>query len=404
MQLPILYPNGCIFPDPSLIDMSERERDDLGDIPAFAESLKMFGILQPPLITDHPDKPGHYLPITGGRRLAAYAHLALPNYPCSYRPLIPRHQFKEMELEENEQRLAMSWQEKVKCIAKSHQLRVTLALDQNKIWTQRASGAVFGCSHTHVGNCIMLYEYIVAGDKEIITAPTVGDAIEVLIKRQEDAAQAELARRAASQMFIPTPPSATPGPAGVDPAFTTILPKFLNTATPPKEIAGFLGPVTKSIQPSGQPSCQDKVSAPSGELKRFSLSKRFVLGDCLEYMRQCSPNRFDHVVTDPPYAIDLKNMEDIKDIELVKDQHQIGSNLEFLKEFIPLVYKVLRPNGYFMHCYDLDNHEKLQEMCKAAGFKVQRWPLTWHKLHNCKNDAAQYNFTKTTEWVMVCRK
>jgi DNA modification methylase len=40
----------------------------------------------------------------------------------------------------------------------------------------------------------------------------------------------------------------------------------------------------------------------------------------------------------------------------------------------------------------------------AAGFVVQRWPITWLKLSSCMNQTVGYNTTKDTEIAIVCRK
>lgn len=410
MQLPILYPNGCIIVPKTELDTSDRERAVYGDIKAFGDSLIEFGIIHPPLVTDHPRQPGKIL-ITGGRRIAGMMSLGMDHFPVIYRPNIPEEQFKELELEENEQRLGMEWQEKVRCIVKSHKMRVSKALQENKNWTQRQSGSVFGCSHTHVQNCILLYDYLVAGDQEICTADTVSDALAIIIARQEEAAQKELARRAAAQMFIPGAPIPMPtGDSSPTPLATKPIPtpKLDNEST--SLIAGFLEPLAPKPSPtppqlsSGQISCQDGSSQIVADAKRFPISKRFLHGNCLEIMASMPAMSTDHIVTDPPYAVNMENMKGIQDIGIVKEEHDIEENLTLLTQWFPLAYRLIRLNGFCVLWYDLDHHEKLQTLARKAGFTVQRWPITWHKLSNCKNDAAQYNFTKTTEHAMVLRK
>jgi hypothetical protein len=406
ITLPIIYPNGCLVIPKSDLDISERERSEMGDLSELWESIKTFGLIHPPLITDndHYGRDGdantkRYILIAGGRRTAAMTLGGLDAYPCSYRPGIPRAQFKEIELEENEQRLAMAWQEKVRLIASSHNLRVRLGLEQNVVWTQKKSGAVFGCSHTHVGNCLMLYKFLQQGDEEICKAHTVSDALEILIIRQEELAQKELARRAASEMMLPSENEPTPSSKPSPLAFTPIPQK------PNETIAGFLKPIApKAPAPSVQVSCQDGTAPPT-EKKVVNLSKRFVMIDSVRGgLAARGSNWVDHIVTDPPYAVDMANMQDIQDIGIVEEEHDIEENLQALELFIPQAIEAVRSNGFVVFFYDLDHHNHLQQLCRKAGFKVQRWPLTWHKLSNCKNKAPQYNFTKTTEWAMVCRK
>jgi hypothetical protein len=73
-------------------------------------------------------------------------------------------------------------------------------------------------------------------------------------------------------------------------------------------------------------------------------------------------------------------------------------------EFIPAAFKVIKQGGFCVFWYDLDHHEKLQQLALKVGFTVQRWPLVWVKTHTCLNQSAQYNFTKATEVCMVLRK
>lgn len=139
------------------------------------------------------------------------------------------------------------------------------------------------------------------------------------------------------------------------------------------------------------------------------LNRMLFLGDCLEVMNKTlEAGSIDHVVTDPPYGIDMENLEQTNTgmvgINTVSAEHDVENNLVLFTKLFTAVFRVLKPNGFFVLWYDLDHHEKLQALALAAGFKVQRWPLVWVKTHKCLNQAAQWNFTKTCEYAMVCRK
>jgi DNA modification methylase len=91
-------------------------------------------------------------------------------------------------------------------------------------------------------------------------------------------------------------------------------------------------------------------------------------------------------------------------IESVAAEHDITENLRLLFNFFPLAYDALKPDAFLVLWADYMVWQQLYDWAKAAGFKVQRWPIIWVKTHTCQNAAAQYNFTKTTELAMVCRK
>jgi len=147
------------------------------------------------------------------------------------------------------------------------------------------------------------------------------------------------------------------------------------------------------------------VAAAQTDAKVFDLSKRFVLGDSVRVVMPGMPSScVDHVVCDPPYGVDMDNMEKLAEIDVVKEEHDVTENMEMFLPFLQEAFRVVRPSGFCVFWYDLDHHNLLQTLAKDVGWKVQRWPIVWNKLHNCKNDSAQYNFTKKTEYAMVLRK
>jgi len=74
-----------------------------------------------------------------------------------------------------------------------------------------------------------------------------------------------------------------------------------------------------------------------------------------------------------------------------------------LMELLQVAHDVIDPKGFMCFWYDLDHHEKLMTRAKAVGWKVCRWPFIWCKSSGCSNQAAAYNFTKSTEVCMILR-
>jgi DNA modification methylase len=140
------------------------------------------------------------------------------------------------------------------------------------------------------------------------------------------------------------------------------------------------------------------------EAKDFPISKMFFCGDFREVVANFQAESIDHVVTDIPYGIDMSNLDTMKDIDTVVDTHHVEQNVEMMRPFLAEAFRVLKPNGFCVFWYDLNHHEKLQAWAKEVGFKLQSWPLVWHKLHPCRNNAATKNYTKDVEFAMVLRK
>ena len=136
------------------------------------------------------------------------------------------------------------------------------------------------------------------------------------------------------------------------------------------------------------------------------LRSLFRLGDCIDQMAQMKREgiHIDHIITDPPYGIDMANLDTIANIDTVAATHHVQQNVDQFLPFLRASFELLHDHGFLAMWYDLDHHEKLVELGKSVGFKVQRWPLVWCKTTPCSNSAAQYNFTKSTEVCLVLRK
>jgi DNA modification methylase len=119
---------------------------------------------------------------------------------------------------------------------------------------------------------------------------------------------------------------------------------------------------------------------------------------------------FDHVITDIPYGIDMDMLNQqnphggMKDIDTIEAEHDVEDNKRLFADFFPAAYKCTKPDAFVITWCDIMNWQLMYDLATKAGFKVQRWPITWCKTHSCMNQSAQFNFTKSTEIAIVCRK
>lgn len=339
------------------IKLGNRTRQDLGDLDDLAESIQRYGLIEPVVINQD-----HTL-VAGGRRLAACQQLGWAEIDVVYRETLSEDELKEIELEENVRRKDITWQERVLSIDTIHRLKVNRAALDSKTWGMRETGALFNMALCKVGYATQIATYLRANDEELRTAPSLRDALNVLLKRREQEANARLAESTIIEM-----PQASPAVNGIV--------DLLDVA-------------------QEQP------------IRHLDLASFLHHADAIEFMSTMEDGAVDHVVTDPPYGLDPDLMEQSgtgMDMSTVKDEHQVEENLQLLSEFLPEAYRVTKPNGFCVLWYDLDHHEWLSKYAKSLDWNVQRWPLTWIKLHQCMNQASQYNFTKTVEFAMVLRK
>lgn len=354
--------------------IGERLREDTlivrNKVENIAKSLRAIGPLQPIIIDEKNNL------IDGGCRHRAYMLLGQEEIPFVRRVKVTDGKKLIMEVEANFQRSDLTWQEKAKAIAKVHALKEDEAQDKGETWGQRATGSLLGVDVASVNNAVQVYAYLERKDAEVCAASSLKDAIVILAERK---------RNAAIQHRMTSTGEAPPDKDTIKPITFTL---GRAGATVP------LSPAVTSVH-------KDAVKLPS---KHVDLSQMLYNTDCVTWMLNAPKDSVDVIVTDIPYGIDLNNMEDMTNIDMMRDTHDVNANVALMPEFIKASYHILRPNSYLLFFYALQHHEKLRDWGIAAGFNVQDWPLLWLKPHSCKNNAPQCNWTKSFEPVMVMKK
>lgn len=375
----LIYPQECTLVDADSINTKERGRQDYGDVQELAANIQDYGLIHPPTLTR---RNGEVFLVAGGRRMKALELLRINPIPCLFREEMSEALLRELELFENDQRKDMTWQEKACQVYAIHRLRVAESASGGRTWSYRDTHNLTGDSLGHISHSIQCAKAILSGDVEVMNASSMTDAYKnVLLLRVEKRILEEL-----GQLGIGEVKQVQSG--GEIPVPTT-------------EIDAIFGDdmlILDDDAPSPEPVAPIEVI-------EFPISEWLIHGDSInDIMPGMDPGCVDHIVTDPPYGVDLKNMEKITDIDLVADTHKVQDNLEMLPKFLTQAYRLLKKDGYCIFWYDMNHHEKLQGWARDAGFKVQEWPLVWHKQHKCSNQVAQYNWTKNVEFAMVLRK
>jgi ParB family chromosome partitioning protein len=95
------------------IEVSDRRRQDYGDIGALAKGMKTVGLLEP-IIVDRNSKMDHYRLVAGERRLQAARMLKWRTIPANLLEHLAEEELREIELEENENRKSLTEAERRK--------------------------------------------------------------------------------------------------------------------------------------------------------------------------------------------------------------------------------------------------------------------------------------------------
>lgn len=370
-------------PVDSIIVGDDRIRVDFGDLDDLALSISEHGLIQPIVITSD-----HRL-IAGERRLRAHRLLNAKTIKVVYLECVDDAHKTILEATENIVRRQFTWQEQVLAIDKVHRHQSTIYALKSEAWGVRETGRMLNTAKSSIQRATFIAGFLRANDPEVVNAGGLKEAFAVLLKRRED----ELARALVASSLPKTNVTQTPVPRTVitDDEFFA---EMGSTGFQP----GIGAPVDLDEVPGGGNGFRGAVTTV------IPLSTMFHHADAVAFTRTLPAESFDAVITDWPYGNDPDMMEHAVDLTNLRETHEPEYCKKLHADIVPEIFRVLKPNSWFITWTDMDLWEYDKQLCLAAGFKVQRWPLTWHKTSSCSNGAAQYNFTKNSEIAIVCRK
>lgn len=364
------------------VKISNRLRETSEEaVTELAQSIREIGLLHPITI----DNRGTL--IAGAHRLAAYKRLA-SQYPEDERwqsiPYLKPELDKvnaadkrKIELEENLKRTQMTWQERALGLLEYHKLAQASSAKKGEKWTEQQTANLFGVSKTHFNSLKRIAERLKRSKDDPmwqIDSPT--EAIRLLFEEQKEKTTKKIAElnKGYSHKTDPDTSNAQDSLVGGASSLSSSLPSHHSSTTNPS----LLPPVS-------------------------SLSNLYYHGDCLEIIESLA-GKFDHIITDPPYAIDMDNFMNEESIKNVKEEHKVEPNMQLLKDFLNVAYKAAKDYSFLCMWYDVEHHETLVNEATKAGWIVCRWPFIWCKTSPCINRVAQYNITKATEQCLIMRK
>lgn len=410
------------------IQRDDRVRQDHGNIQSLAEDIFVNGLIHPICIT-----PDNVL-IAGGRRSKALEYIlanhqtmradteigeihpdmdefvlsGLLHFGRTYTHKTPTDigNLAELELIENVQRHNFSWQEEVIAVARIHQIRVNQKAVDRSAWTQLQTGRLLGKSRASVSYCLDLAKHLRDESSPIWKCSGVVEAMQYLAKLQHDAASVMLAEQVkAKASTIPT--NVVPSEASA-----AELAQFVQKFDP--TVFNSAANITAPVDEYGPPSTPaESASIVSDNQKligeAMEVATRIVHHmDCLDFFKLLGKESVDHVITDPPYAIDMnmlaQSTQGQANIDRIEDTHDVVQNMEDFPKWLQGCWDILRPKGFCVWFCDQMQWQYLYDHATRIGFKVQRWPFVWVKTSSCINQRAEYNFTKATEIAMVMRK
>lgn len=387
------------------VKVVNRIRQEMGDLESLKNSILNLGLLQPIVLME--DKTL----IAGERRLRAHELAGLESIDVVYFKDLSEDERHELELEENIRRKEMSWQEEALGFLRIWRIRKRRGALEGWTWGMSQAAEMFSMS---VGKVDYILKVAIRLESEQqLPEPkrrfwqftSSNEAYRLgLLGEEEDEANAKLAAITKTQINTPQQEQ-----------HARELIKQVETAQQQPEVLAFERERYQANPLNTTPFDEywAEKTKQAGEIKNtIHLSNRVLHCDCIDYMMlEENRGRFDHIITDPPYAIDMDNLNQqnthggLTDIDRVIDAHQVEENLSLLAKFFPAAFQCTNDNAFVITCCDPMVWQYMYDLAIKAGFAVQRWPIIWQKVNqNVMNNCANYNSTKDFEIVMVCRK
>lgn len=380
----------------SSITLGERIRKTYNRVDELAESISQKGLLCPLVLVATPDGPTPWKLNMGGRRWHALQLLdvdELTHAAIGLRdPLRPGYLLKGesdpladlvSEIGENLDREDVDWRDNVRALVKAWTIAKARADLETETLLMRDYGSMLGVGYANLQAAVFIHDDLQANPERYKDVVSIRGAQSVLLKVNANA----LAKLAAEQALTEVPVLSTEG---------VELPKVSAQIEP-------------RLDPFGGERTQDIAIVTAVPHEVIPLSTSFINRNGLDFMEACEPGIFDHIVTDPDYAVDVDLLNSGTGtspgiMAAAVRQSTIEESLADLYRFLRLAFKVTKPLGWCVFWYDIQHHEKLQRAAVEAGWLPQRWPLTWRKLDYRSNAAPSHNTCKNEEWAMMLRK
>lgn len=356
----------------------ERERKAYNNIESLAASIAERGTETPIVLS--PLEDGRWLLEAGGRRYTALNSLGVDTlyYGSVSEPGRPGFVVKNRitttedhsltELIENLHRENLDWRDEVKLLVRAWNSKKREAvLAGVEIYYGTFGKMVGNYGYTDINAAIRIHDRLVSDPEFFAGCSGILPAYQKLLGESRRALEKVMAEQVITK------------------------PNHCYSPMPEGPVSALVLDVTK---------LEYKLPVPE-----VDLSSRFKLGNSLDWMVEMvrSGQQFDHIICDPDFAVSQERLEaGVAGAGEGIAQSSIDESLDVLRQFLYLAEKTVR--NYCIFWYDLDHHEKLQRIAELVGFRVQRWPIIWHKTDYRSNAAPQHNFCKNIEYAMVCAK
>lgn len=327
-----------LYPGEITVKRDERQRRELLDIDRLAQSIELYGQLQPVVITrDH-------VLVAGERRYTAIEKLGDRPLRCVYTDELDSVELQALELEENMSRLDLDWRDRCEAILRYHEFK-----EAQGPWSNSETARRLVMSDTAVSQHLAVARELRAGNQMIIEAPkftTARGIVERKLQRQENAETEQLLAMASAKPK-PAPASASP----------------------------------KSSAPAPEEPEIDESLAIIADLES-SKSTGYIINEDFKFWAETySGPKFNLIHCDFPYGVGMHKSD-----QGSGDAH--GSYEDTPEIYWSLIDTLLNnldnfcaPSAHLLFWFSMDFYQDTLNVL-STKFKVNPFPLIWHKSDN----------------------
>ena len=311
------------FPiDQIWVERTERQRTEITGVEDLASSIQRVGLIHPPVI----ERNGKLR--TGETRWEACKFLGWTAIPVQFVDELDEAALQELELEENVRRKDIPWEDECKAIAKYHAIQV----DRDPEWTQAQTAERLGMGTKTLNEKLSVAAHLEAGTKRIVEAPKLSVAVGVMRRVNERAKNSAVA--AALSVAAPAP---------------ITLPGGQTIAT--------LAPTVKPTPP-------------------------LIHADFAEWAAAYSGPEFNMIHCDFPYGVNADKADQGQAAAMggYADGFKVYESL--LSTLAVNMDNLVARSAHLIFWFSMDYYEWTKVQLTSMGWKVNPFPLIWHKSDN----------------------
>lgn len=322
------------------VDRENRQRKTLVGIEELADSIRKNGLINPITVTRSLQL------IAGERRYEAHKLLGFDHISVQYLEDLSEAEQQIIELEENAKRVDLDWKDRVDAVYRFHHLQKA----QNEEWSLTDTGDALGVDRRDVGRWMLVAQQLKDGVKEVMEAPKMSTAVNAA-QRKAERAKANILQNLNSDL------SAVSG-APAAPKLDTIPAQPLQSEGKSQ---------TEEI-PASEP--------PSRNVDILNL-------DFHHWAQEVREVPFNFLHCDFPYGVNAGDTIGYsKASTLGKYDDDAKTYFSLLETLTRLQDNFLSPSCHMMFWFSMDYYNETEEIFKAAGWRVDKFPLIWAKSDN----------------------